>query len=214
MEKTYTQNTVIRETTAFSCLTISEGVSLAPPEGKLLTMTVDGVHRDPAPGTYRGNVVLSVTDPVCLDYENHGNIETFRMNAAVAVRDGKYEAGASVEAAQIAGTVGESSAEGLVIRSEGDYFGGIYVDGGHYEIKNADIVMNGHGGSDAVGYGASVAVRGDGDVVIDHASIHNVGSIRTALQVCGHGKVTVYDSEFSAADDDRRQGFVRIFHHF
>ena len=54
MEKTYTQNTVIRETTAFSCLTISEGVSLAPPEGKLLTMTVDGVHRDPAPGTYRG----------------------------------------------------------------------------------------------------------------------------------------------------------------
>ena len=157
MEQVYTQNTVITETTVLSCLTISDGVTLMPPEGKLLTLTVDGIHRDLLPGTYRGSVVLSVTDPVCLDYENHGNIETFRMNAAVAVRDGKYVAGSSVEAAQISGKVGDGAADGLVLRSEGDYFGGVYVDGGHFELRNTDIVMNGHGGSDAVGYGASVA---------------------------------------------------------
>lgn len=195
---------LIPETIALTQLTIGEGAELTAPEGKLLTLTVDGVHRDIAPGDYTGNVVLSVTDAIDFAYENHGQMEWFHMNAAASVRDGKYIAAESVAAAQIQGEVGDGTAKGLVIHSEGDYFGGIYVDGqGSYVIDDADIVMNGHGGSDAVGYGASVAVRGDAEVTLNRAKIHNAGSIRTALQVCGHGKVMVNDSEFSAEDIDR-----------
>lgn len=195
---------LLAETTALTRLTIGQDAELTTPEGKLLTLTVDGVHRDIAPGTYSGNVVLSVTDTIDFGYENHGQMEWFHMNAAVSIHDGKYIAGESVAAAQIQGDVGDGAAKGLNIRSEGDYFGGVYVDGkGRYVIDGADIVMNGHGGSDAVGYGASIAVRGDAEVTINHAKIHNAGSIRTALQVCGHGKVTVNDSEFSAEDIDR-----------
>jgi hypothetical protein len=109
-----------------------------------------------------------------------------------------------VTAAQIAGTAADGVAQGIVVRSEGDNFGGIYVDGkGTYEINDADIALNGNGGSDSVGYGAGISVRGDAEVTINRAKIHNIGSIRTALQVCGHGKVTVNDSEFSAQDNDR-----------
>lgn len=204
MEKIIKDTWTPAETTVLQHLVIQEGAALTPPQGKQLTLTVDGVHRDIAPGEFTGNVVLSVTDTIKAGCENHGGMEWFEMNAAVSIHDGKYCPGESVTAAHISGTVTDTSADGLVIRSEGDNFGGIYVDGdGDYTINNADIAMNGHGASDAIGYGASVAVRGNAHVTINNSKIHNVGSIRTALQVCGHGKVTVNDSEFSAADDDR-----------
>lgn len=185
-------------------LVIAAGASVQAPENKLITLTVDGVHRDITAGTYEGNVVLSVTDPVLYEAENHGKTEQYRMNAAVSVRDGIYVPQESVAAAQICGSFREGAADGLRIRSEGDYFGGFYIDGdSHYEINDADIALNGHGASDAVGHGAGIAVRGSAEVTINRAQIHNVGSIRTALQVCDHAKVIVNDSEFSAADDDR-----------
>ena len=40
--------------------TIAQGSTLIAPEGKRLTMTVDGVPTQLKPGTYRGNVVLTV----------------------------------------------------------------------------------------------------------------------------------------------------------
>ena len=194
----------ITETTKLSKLVVEPGAAITAPEGKQLTLTVDGVHRDVAPGEYTGNIILSVTKPVKAGCENHGQIEWFEMNAAVSVHDGKYCAAESVSAAVMAGQAGDGECCGIKLRSEGDNFGGIYVDGdGDYVIDDADIAMNGHGASDAIGYGASVAVRGSANVTINRSKIHNVGSIRTALQVCGHGKVTVNDSEFTAADDDR-----------
>ena len=40
--------------------TIAQGATVIAPEGKRLTMTVDGVEMPPEPGTYRGQVVLTV----------------------------------------------------------------------------------------------------------------------------------------------------------
>lgn len=40
--------------------TIAEGATIIAPEGKTVTMTVDGVETPMAPGTYRGTVVLTV----------------------------------------------------------------------------------------------------------------------------------------------------------
>lgn len=192
----------VSETTVLDRLVLEADAAVVPPEGKQLTLTVDGIHRDLEPGSYQGAVVLSVTEPVTYGYENYGQMEWFHMNAAVSVHDGKYCPTESVQAAVLAGQAADGAA--LKIRSEGDNFGGIYVDGdGSYTISDADIALNGNGASDGVGYGAAIAVRGNANVTIDRAKIHNVGSIRTALQVCGHGKVTVNDSEFSAADNDK-----------
>jgi hypothetical protein len=51
---------VVEESVALSSLTIAEGASLAAPEGKSLTMTVDGVKTEIAPGTYTGRIALTV----------------------------------------------------------------------------------------------------------------------------------------------------------
>ena len=116
------------------------------------------------PGTYSGNIVLSVTDSIVSGYENHGTMEWFHMNAGISIRDGKYFPAESVSAA-ISGDVSDSAANHVQIRSQGDMFGGIYVDGkGTYEINDADIELVGNGGSDAIGYGAAIAVRGDAEL--------------------------------------------------
>lgn len=193
----------IAETTPLTELVLEPGGKITVPPEKQLTLTVDGVHRDLTPGHYTGDIVLSVTDAVEFGYENYGQIEQFAMNAALSIHDGRLSKAESVLAAIQAGTTEDGSAQGVKIRSQGDNFGGIYVDGtGSYAISGADIALEGHGVSDAVGYGAGIAVRGNSTVTINGTKIHNVGSIRTALQVCGHGKVEVNDSEFSAADDD------------
>ena len=56
--------TTISDTTSFRTLVIAEGAIQVAPEGKLLTLTVDGVEVPLAPGQYSGNVVLSVTDDI------------------------------------------------------------------------------------------------------------------------------------------------------
>ena len=43
-----------------SGLTIAEGATVAAPEGKTLTMTVDGKETPVAPGSYTGKIVLTV----------------------------------------------------------------------------------------------------------------------------------------------------------
>jgi hypothetical protein len=56
------QNGLIMIPVSGSCreYTIPEGATLIPPEGKALTMTVDGIETPLVPGTYRGAVVLTV----------------------------------------------------------------------------------------------------------------------------------------------------------
>ena len=45
--------------TSLERLTIGEGAVIKAPEGKSLTMTVDGVETGTDPGTYKGNIVLN-----------------------------------------------------------------------------------------------------------------------------------------------------------
>ena len=47
---------MVKESQALSRLTIAEGASIAAPEGKYLTLTVNGVTCTPRPGTYEGDV--------------------------------------------------------------------------------------------------------------------------------------------------------------
>lgn len=74
---------------------------------------MDGVTTEPAPGVYTGKVVLTVSDPVAVDYENHGRVDHFEMANAVVISDGKYIPEKSVSAAVLAGTVSDTAVEGL-----------------------------------------------------------------------------------------------------
>ena len=50
------------ESTSLTQLVISPVGKLLPPEGKLLTMVVNGTVVDPLPGAYSGDIQLVVTD--------------------------------------------------------------------------------------------------------------------------------------------------------
>jgi hypothetical protein len=52
----------VGETTSLSSLTIAEDATVKAPEGKCLTMTVGGVEKRITPGTYNGDIVLTVTN--------------------------------------------------------------------------------------------------------------------------------------------------------
>ncbi len=198
------ENFLVENTIAVDELVISDAAVLSVPVGKQLTLTVDGIHKDILPGTYRGNIILSVTDSIQVEYSTHGDVSIFEMNAAVAVHDGHYIPQQSVSAAVLEGEITAGGCRGIKLRSEGDNLGGIYLSGsGTYTIDHADIEMIGNGGSDAVGYGAAICVRGEAKAIINHAEIHNIGSIRTAIQVCEHGQAEVNDSRLSCKDGNK-----------
>ena len=48
-------------TSYLTSLTVAEGAVVKAPDGKTLTMTVDGVKTKIAPGTYTGKIVITVS---------------------------------------------------------------------------------------------------------------------------------------------------------
>lgn len=53
-------NCIIRETSSFTEIRIAEGARISAPEGKTLTMTVDGVGIAMDAGAYKGDIVFTV----------------------------------------------------------------------------------------------------------------------------------------------------------
>ena len=89
-EKIISGSYVAEATEKLASLTIAADAALSAPAGKCLTLTVDGVNRQIEPGSYTGDVVLTVSDAVQVDYENHGKVDHFEMANAVVISDGKY----------------------------------------------------------------------------------------------------------------------------
>ena len=58
----YQSTWLVEDTIAVSELELCPRAVLKAPEGKFLTLTVNGVGSQIKPGTYKGDVVLSVTD--------------------------------------------------------------------------------------------------------------------------------------------------------
>ena len=69
------QETVISASESLEKLVIGEGAKVVAPENQRVILTVDGVQRDLDPGTYTGDVKLSVIDGVIVDYETHGSVD-------------------------------------------------------------------------------------------------------------------------------------------
>jgi hypothetical protein len=87
----YQSTWLVKETTRLSELTICERAVLTAPEGKYLTLTVNGIGKEIKPGTYKGDVVLSVTDNYLMTphalMRNNQIARNFHM--AILIDDGK-----------------------------------------------------------------------------------------------------------------------------
>ena len=193
---------VVKESQALSRLTIAEGASIAAPEGKYVTLAVDGVTYAPKPGTYEGDVYLTVSDNFTRTSLRFGEETISDFHAAVIVDDGHIVEGSSALAALQGGQFDDKKAQGVCIESREWDFNGFYITGdSKYEISDAVIDLEGDGTDDFVGMGAAIAAAGDAELTINNTEIHTKGIGRGTLFVGGNAKVTMNDCQFHAYAD-------------
>lgn len=199
----------IARTTTLASLRIAEGTTLQAPKGKLLTLTVDGVERDIAPGTYAGAVVLTVTDDIPITYLD---LAPQHFRTALYVKDGRIVPAKSVRAAITGGTVTDTEATDIVLRSQGQDFNGILIDGkSRYTLNSPQIEMIGNGDNDFAGYGAAVMASGDADLTLNKARIATHGAIRPAIFVNGNATLHVNDSDIAVQNGVLPKDYVFDF---
>jgi hypothetical protein len=183
----------VAENTSLSKLTIAEGAVVKAPEGKSLTMTVNGVETPIAAGSYNGKIVFTVNNEIIVDYRGTNK---YQFRTAVYVNDGKYMPEKSVAASVGGGTVNDASASDVKITSVGDKFNGIIVTGdSRYTVNNPVINMTGNGGNDFAGFGAAIMTDGKAEVTIENARIRTTGAVRPAIWVGGNSTVTINNSD-------------------
>ncbi|MEE4454867.1 hypothetical protein [Novosphingobium resinovorum] len=184
---------IISGTQTSSTLDIASGALPKAPDGKLLTLTVDGVETPLAPGRYRGDVALTVTDDIPVQYYE---LPLHHFRTALYVEHGAPVWSKSVRAALGGGTVAAGRAENILIRSVGERFNGVLVTGtGNYVLDRPVIDMVGNGGNDFAGFGAAIMATGKAQLTLDRPVIRTRGAIRTALFVGGDAVVHVNGAE-------------------
>ena len=132
------------------------------PEGKLVTVLVDGVEVSYVPGKeYPDNAEFIVTEPMTeqpASFDKRG-IEPYR--AAIMVNENGVDEKNSVKAAIVGGTATADGMDGAVINSTSDDFSAVVSVGGTYSIKNSvlnfDTKSDGKHVCDFSGYGSVMA---------------------------------------------------------
>lgn len=185
---------LVEETIELNELTICANANIIAPEGKYLTLTVDGIGKQIKPGTYKGDVVLSVSDNYVMS--PHGlmraNQISRNFHTAICVDNGKVVPEKGVPAIVYGGEVTDSKTEGIYIASEEESFNGIVIAGDtEYTINNVQMELDGFGDNDFLGVGAGVATIDNARVTINNSEFNMHGVTRCAVHVGGDSVVTV-----------------------
>lgn len=185
---------LVEESMTLRRLTLMEGAKLTAPEGKFVQLTVDGVGRQQLPGTYQGDVVLTVAEHYHMPPHGlmlmMGRSEEFR-DAAV-IEDNQVVAAKGVPAVIRAGEITGTEAKGVVISSDEEDFNGILITGdSEYKVSGAHIDLDGHGYNDFMGCGAGITAIDTAHVTIEDSEITMSGVTRCAVHVGGDSVVHV-----------------------
>ncbi len=182
----------IEENEKYDELIIEEGAELLAPEGKFISLIVNGVSREWKAGCYRGNIELALGSLYQL--APHGLFMALQrwepLKSALLIRDNQVES--RLDAALTEGKADGDKAEGLSIESEEGDFGGIIVTGNSdYTIRDLHISFAGRGSNDYSGVGAGVSVLENAHVKIEDSDISLEGVTRCAIHVGGDSVVQV-----------------------
>lgn len=187
---------VVDQTTPMQSLTIASGAMITAPLGFSVTMTVNGVETGLRPGTYKGNILLTVTQETPIKFNDS---ITHQFRQALYVDQSGVVPDKSVLAAAGNYALKDGVLTGLRIRSVGENFNGLYVAGGSYTVKDATIDFTGNGGDDFAGYGAALMSAGpDTRLIVDGAHIRTQGVVRTAAVADKGSHLIVKNSELVA----------------
>ena len=202
------------ETTYLTSLTIEEGGNIVAPEGKSVSLTVNGVETGQAliettgtesafvAGQWAGDIVLTVTERTATDYQN--------LNFPIPQAIYLDETGLVAEKSVTEAVIGDAaSLENIIITSTGENFDGIYVAGGEHTVKNATGYLTGNGRSDMVGEGAAFYVDGEGTrLVIEDSLVFNRGVVRTTAIANNGANLIVKNSTLIAQDGVLPEDYV------
>jgi hypothetical protein len=189
---------VVGKTTNLSGLTIAEGAVVKAPEGKSLTMTVDGIGTAIKPGVYKGDIFITVTDSFIGPGSGMQKNSKQVLRAAILIEDGKYVQGKSVPAIVEGGKVNDKAATGVTLTGTEDDFNGIIVTGNsEYTIEGLKIDFEGDGDNDFIGYGSGIACFGNSKVTVNNSEIKFKGVTRTTVHCGGNSVVTLNNCNLS-----------------
>jgi len=195
---------VVDKTAHLSSFSIADGATVKAPDGKSLTMTVDGIGRPLKPGVYKGDIIITVTDALygpTTGMTRSGKPQEFR--AAILIQDGKYVPEKSVAAIVQGGKVTDKSATGVTLMGTEDNFNGIVITGNsEYTIDGLKIDFEGRGGNDFVGYGAGIAIFGNSKVTINNSDIKFKGITRCTIHFGGNSVTTLNNCRLSNESPD------------
>lgn len=210
-EFTVSGNTLIEETVSYQALTIEEGASLSAPEGKFVTLIVDGIGREPLAGYYTGDITLAVANTSHM--EPHGLMKPFQKSGefkcALVVKDNEIVANESLVELIHDGIITETEAYDFTLQSDEEDFNGILVTGdSKYVISNAEINLEGHGYNDFLGSGAGIQAIDNAKVQINDSNITMAGVTRCAIHCGGNAVVEVNDCNIvnQSPDDQEWMG--------
>ena len=185
----------ITESTSTSSLVIGDGATIVPPDGKSVTLTVNGVETAMAAGTYNGLVVLTLTDALSMSQVGGPPGPPCMFRAAIYVNNGAIVPSMSVTSAIDGDFFTNKVANDVSITSVGPLFNGFMIRGDStYTLNNPAINFSGPGGNDFLGSGAGIRVDGNAKVVVNGAHIVTNGVIRTAIVATDHATLTVNNS--------------------
>jgi len=208
----YQSTWLVKENTRLSELTICERAVLKAPEGKYLTLTVNGIGKDIKPGLYKGDVVLSVTDNYLMTPHAlmRGNQISRNFHTAILIDDGRVVPEKSTPAVVYGGEVTDTKTEGIYIASEEESFNGIVIAGDtEYTINNVKMDLDGFGDNDFIGVGAGVTAIDNARVTINDSEFNMSGVTRCAVHVGGDSVVTLNNCKLfnHSPDTDWLGGF-------
>lgn len=189
------------ETVAYEELTITDNTYFATASGHTLSMVVDGVHKDIAPGQYKGEIYICSTENVVAYYSNHGKVSEQLMTVALYVDETGVVPEKSVLKALNNVAYNNEGATGGSVTSEGERFGAVRVGGkGEYTVSDMKVDFTGVGGNDFTGIGSAFAAADEGKLTLNNVNVNTNGVLRTAAFVGNHGTLTVNDSYFYCND--------------
>lgn len=196
---------------AYEELTITRTARLVAPEGKFITLTVDGMGRNPDPGHYVGDVRLSLSDGYLM--APHGLMNANQISryfhTAVCVEDGKLSREKCVPALLRGGSVTDSAMEDVYIASGEESLNGVVVAGDStYEINRVDMDLEGFGDNDFLGVGAAVTAIDRARVTVNDSRFTLSGVTRCAIHAGGDSRVVVNNCDIeNLSPDSDRLGF-------
>lgn len=188
----------IKENMILRHLTIGPEGKLEPPEGKLLTLAVNGLVVDPLPGEYEGDIRIVITEYIPAPIKGmHAKPDDppEPIRATVLLEENGLSENCASEIYD--GKLGEGILTGGTLRSTGECCNNLVVTGGTYEIRDLTIENTGHSIDDGKGLGCGILAGGNSEIVFENLTVKNRGIRNDALVTGKNAKVTIRNSNIS-----------------